>query len=173
MTGLHKKHPEVIKRSQKALIEESLKEHGAVTLEYGREEELGDFFLIATNENSFKCRELPDSYCGEAADPPLKTFKYDKVQLQKFISGVDNEYQESVRKNLAEAEGKTIDSLSIDYIDEKTGKAAESLALSPNLRVDGEFLYFKEKPNSKKEKQVRLKWIEDIDIELEYDDEDE
>ncbi len=172
-TGLHRKHPEVRAKSYKALIEKTIENHGAFSMSYGQDFiDHGEFFPLSIDDESVSCRELPDSYCGESNNAPKRKFKFKKIELEEFVTIVDKKTLTENKRIISESLVKKGELALTSYIDEKGIEHFYDWKEIIPIRIDDEFLYYKDTPRSKKEKQIRLCWLQDIEF-CEDEDDDE
>lgn len=170
-TNLYRKHPEVKQRAHKALIEKTIEAYGAFDMNYGRDfENSGTFIPLKVDEEKVVCRESTDTYDGDAETPPQKTFKLEKIELNKFIPVVSEEIQLENIKIIEEAIQKKGFFTMFGYTDEKGIYRDDLFDESIPVKFDEEFLYVK-KPGGKKEYKIRLKWIEELDFDIEEEEE--
>lgn len=160
LEGLYNKHPNVIRKVNKRLIEETIKNHGCFELNpYGESDEFGTFLPLSVDDEKVVCREYSEMMTKK------KIFKLEKVELNRFIPVVtEGDYLRNLRE-VEDAVQKNAVINTISYLDEEGRSHDDGACAIMPLRTDELYLYCKKKRSSKEQK-IKLKWIKYIQYDI-------
>lgn len=164
LEGLYNKYPDVIRKVNKRLIEETIKNNGCFELNpYGEADEFGTFLPLSVDDEKVICREYYDNISPELMTK--KTFKLEKIELDRFIPVVTGgDYLRNLEE-IKDAIEKHATITTISYLDEEGRLHDDGACLIIPLRVDDSYLYCKRKRSSKEQK-IKLKWIKYIQYDV-------
>ena len=146
---------------KKKLIEEAMREHGAVEMHYGPHlEGFGAFLPLEVTDDEVVCRML-EPY----ATHPKKKYKLEKILLSRYLPIVQGNFVNENYRAIADTLGKEAFLNKLDYLDDDgVYRSVEFKKILP-LRMDEKFFYFK---LGSKEHRIRLKWLHEISFTDEF-----